>query len=98
MRPYAVALLVAGISGCGRPATRPATVPPPVAQPPIRQPGNGELLASLAPTGATWEDTLARVPPDRARAVAMTFLREGNVACRAMVAEEVGCGETIEHF
>jgi hypothetical protein len=98
MRPIAVVVLVAGIAGCGRSATRPAAAPPPVAQPPIHQPGNGELLASLAPTGATWEDTLALVPPDRARVVAMTFLREGNLGCRAMVAEEVGCGETIEHF
>lgn len=97
MRPYAVVVLVAGIAGCGRSAARPSTAPPPTVQLPIRQPGNGELLAALAPTGATWEETLALVPADRARAVAMTFLREGNVACRAIVAEEVECGEPIEH-
>lgn len=106
MRFHAFARLItglaalAGLAGCGRSTTRAPTsaLPPLAPQTPVRAPGNGELLATLAPTGATWEDALARVPAHRARAVAMTFLREGNFACRAIVTEELGCAETTEHF
>ncbi len=99
MRPLLLVAVIAGIAAaCAapakpRPAAHAAEIPAP-----IRAPGNGELLEALGPTGADWEEVLARVPPDRARAVAVTFLRQGGFACRAIVAEEIGCGDAIEAF
>ncbi|HUQ07577.1 MAG TPA: hypothetical protein VM261_34020 [Kofleriaceae bacterium] len=102
---------VAGTAACGgnaRPAraTQPSVAPASSPTPRGRGPaaataataGNGELLAALGPTGATWEETLARVPPERARAVAIAFLRQGDFACRAILTEDVGCASTIEVF
>jgi hypothetical protein len=106
MQRFAVVLLVAAV-GCGARAPRTASTSPaspaspataPASPTSRRTPGNGELLAALAPTGATWEQAVARVPPDRARAVAITFLRDGNFACRALVDEEIGCGDTTQVF
>ncbi len=59
---------------------------------------NADLLASLALTGADWEQRLAEIPVERARAVAIAFLREGRLACRSVVTEEVECGDGAESF
>jgi hypothetical protein len=108
MRTFAAALVaggaVAAIAACGGPARPSRATQLPVAPATSRQPGatsapgNGELIAALGPTGATWEETLARVPAHRARAVAVAFLRQGDFACRAIVTEEVGCAMTEETF
>lgn len=98
MRLALVIAPIVGLAACAapakpRPAVRAEAIPAP-----IRAPGNGELLEALGTTGANWEEALTRVPPDRARAVAVTFLRQGDFACRAIVSEEEACGDAIESF
>ncbi len=68
----------------------PATTPAPA--------NTAQLLASLEITGAGWQQALARVPAEQARRVAVDFLRSGDLGCRKVVTEEVGCGETEESF
>lgn len=106
MRVLALVSLAAAGACSSRPAPRPPTVPPtsgartaprvgPVTSAPV---SSAQLLASLDLRGASWEQALARIPAAQARRVAVDFLRSGELGCRKVVTEEVGCGEIEESF